>query len=720
MNREQLIQQSYTRLDALYTTDNAYERVVAMRQLLEVAYRFANDPTQPIRLKPASTDDNLFSAMSDYYANHEGSYKFTAHEVRRRLNDYIHDLSLNLYGISTHEMIDLLNKVRKIMDILYGCDTKPKKGAYQMALSDTNEEQDNAVNSEARASLVIAGPGTGKTHLIVDRIVHSLRQTDGRRIVGLAFTNAAARHLQARFDYKVFGTTDFESSSNLEIGTLHSFALNMLRRYYESKDEVFAYDVIDEMERMKIEQRFQHKKELVEAYIEEHRLLTFDMITDKCLADLQDDEFARFIAQQTFEIVIDEAQDLSRKDCNILKKIFDASDSLRIFVVGDQRQNIYGFRDGSMKNFIDVGFKAQYFKLSRSYRCPDTVLKFVNTLTFTDCKNPPLYNPQNPGEPLCCYRLLNEQAERDFIVQRIAESVAEGHSCYADHAILISSSYGFDPFAQAFNDAGIPFKTFGGQPVLKQEVQAFIYLLGAIEQKKYALQQFFLSMPFDAFAEGVVAHETFKQNVERISRVEHARPFVSLIEEYISKKEEHHNDCKTMPLELVHPFFPVKELSADYIRLMELGGKSAQTLTDFVAKVADLKINSYVNLKIKLSPYQAEFYDFYDRPSVKSDHLEEQSNDFVTLSTIHSAKGKEWNYVYVPSLTYDLFPSYKSLRNGQLNDETKKFYVACTRTKKVLCLTSPTNYVVRYAGGSFDKANQSPSIYVKSLDIVPV
>jgi len=715
--KDEIKERAYHRLDDLYLNDNAYERIVTMRKLLETAYRWANGQNQEYETCKEADGDGLYVAMTTYYANHVGRYKYNAHEVRKKLNTYIHDLSLKIYEISTQEIVDLLNKVRKIMDALFGCNTKPINGIFQMSLSDTNKEQDKAVASEARVSLVVAGPGTGKTHLIVDRLVHELRLAGDKKIFGLAFTNAAAKTLLSRFDYKVFGTTDFVLSPKLEIGTMHSFALNMLRTYYEATEKVFNYDVIDEFEKAKIYKMFHNSKEAIDAYIAEHELLTFDMITDMCLSNLtSDNEFAKFIADQTFEIVIDEAQDLSKKDCCILKKIYDASPSLRIFAVGDQRQNIYGFRNGSMKNFEEMKFNEEKFYLSRSYRCPDALLRFVNTLTFTDCENHPLHNPQNPGETQCCYRLFDETAEVKAIVQRIAELAKDHQSAYSDHAILLSSSYQFDAYAQALNDAQIPFKTFGGNPVLKPEIQAFLYFMGAIEEKKYSLQQFFLLQPFEAFPNGIVPKETFQENLARIKEVERAQELVALIEHYINKKKAILEPQSQDTPDSSNLY--ICDLMNDYIHTMDLGPSSARIIRSFVTKVVDLRIASYVELKTKLTPYQEDFYEFYNRPSINSSHIKEDANDFVTISTIHSAKGKEWGYVYVPGMTQDKFPSYQSVKYRQTNDETKKFFVACTRAKKSLWLSSPINYTVKYASGSFDKLNQLPSIYVKNLRLI--
>ena len=720
--REGVIDKLYAAFDALYQPGNNSVRLLKTRQLLEFAFRFALNPRlnfPPNKNINATTTDTLCQNMTKYYANHDNRFEKVAHQIRVNLNNFIHIYSTN--QVNDKQVVDILNKTRSIMNSIFGRNTVAPNIPIQPSIFDVNKEQEVAVTSKWRETLVHAGPGTGKTFLIVDRIIHSLRESGNRKIVGLAFSNEAARNLRSRFEYKIFGTTDFDKYNLVSISTIHSFAFNSLKSYYESDGKEFSYDIIDETEFEKIKTKFNDNKQLINDYIAENNLLTFDMIIETCLNELSKDDhqFAQYIASQVYEIVVDEAQDLTPKDCEILSKIFSASDDLKLFVVGDQRQNIYAFREGSMKNLINAGFvnlKTNHYALKRSYRCPDSVCKFVNGIIFSDCKNHPIENPANPGDDLSLVRTNDETDEIEFIINKIKELKNKPGFAWSDVAVLLSSSYSFEKYAVALNGAQIPFKTFGGKCELKPEIQSFIYLLGAIEKKKYPLQQFFAQMDYDAFPKDAsFANLNFAKTKELLEAVDANKPYLELITNYISRST---NKLKDEESPIIEIDFPIGKILKDYIVVSSVDKDVADLLQQFVQIVEQHNISSHTELKQTISPYSNDFEPFYDKPTnIKSEALKDGDNDFVSISTIHSAKGKEWLYVFVPNLTNDLFPRYNRnpSNTNHLIDELKKFYVACTRTKQSLFLSSPISYIVNTYRGPWEKTGQAASMFVEGL-----
>lgn len=695
-----MIDKIYSKLDCLYKkTSNPYECIVESRKLLEQSFKHAVNINSDEKI-------SLGQCMNAYYslASSDKRYESIANQLRAQLNKLIHDSDLDLESISTLDLLALLNKVRGVLDAIFGKKTLDSTLKYQ---SDTNQDQTLAIHSTARFTLVQAGPGTGKTHLIVERLIRDLNNCRNKKIVGLAFTNEAAKNLQNRFTYKVFGTENFQLSHLVQIGTIHSFALNSLRAYAKIKQEEFPFEVIDQEEYRQIELEFNHSEELIADYLRANNLLTFDKIIEICLDQLKNDpDFQKFLTSDLYEVVIDEAQDLALQDSRLIGALFSNSPDLRIFAVGDQRQNIFAFRSGSIKNVLEsVNYRPTYFSLHRSYRCPESVLSFVNQIKFADCENPPLHNPKNPGCAIHFSRTLSEHQEFSEIADKINELHHIKNIAFSQISILTPTSYSFNNISNELNSHQIPFKSYGGIATLKPEIRAFLNFIGAIESKKYPLLKLSSNL-----AEGISIkpNEKFEDILlkliirSELLNQKDASSVFNLVADNIQFSNSIYNTKEQMI-----------ELANAYTSAKRCDNATASLLLELVEFIFKLNIKSQTELKQLLSPGMEEAQPFFDSPSVKSLFIEEYPTNYVSLSTIHSAKGKEWDYVFVPGLTMDKFPAYR--RN--INDETKKFFVACTRSKKELFLSSPMSYVISTARGLWNRTNLPPSIFVKNLDL---
>jgi DNA helicase-2/ATP-dependent DNA helicase PcrA len=127
-----------------------------------------------------------------------------------------------------------------------------------------------------------------------------------------------------------------------------------------------------------------------------------------------------------------------------------------------------------------------------------------------------------------------------------------------------------------------------------------------------------------------------------------------------------------------------------------------------LAKIDKYDINE---ISVSLSPNNEDFTMFYRKTADFTFEKEIKENDYVTLSTIHSAKGKEWDYVIIPGLSQDTFPRYNT---DDLNAELKKFYVACTRTLRKLYFTRPVSITVSNNRGTWT-FNKGRSIFIRDL-----
>ncbi len=730
ISKKDIEQTIFDTLEDIYEDKSPSSQILRLRSLLEYSFAFSLGYIE--KFEPHTEYWPLSSLADNYCKSISNKNKYSTTATIHRLNEIIHNAYYDLKKLfkSEDERFDLLNKGRQILNDMFGRQTKPRSGiVIQPSLSDINIEQTNAVESINRVTLVNAGPGTGKTYLIVERILHSIKliaESEKKQVVGLAFTNEAARNLACRFEYKIFGTADHKYMNMVTIKTIHSYAFITLKNYYLTIDKPFDYEIIDEVELNTIKTEFNNNIQLINEYIEENNLLTFDDIIGLFLQELdnQDKGLLSYIVNSTKEIIIDEAQDLGPRACDILYKIYNHSKDISIFAVGDQRQNIFGFNRGSLNNFYKVGFEPIVYNLNRTYRCPNKIMELANTLSFNDCENYPLINEDEEGNNINYSREINEGTESKWIIQEI-KKLLEVHKKYSykDFCILFPTTNNFNRYAKLLNECNIPFKYFGGKTELKIEIKALMYLLGSIEQKKYSLQRLYAT--FDLIVNTTnedgkkLKKVTFDKYLECALKQEDTAPIARLIEKYI----ELYKDAATNnPHE---SFFPIVEIISDYIKTIDPKTDTINLFSQFISEVQNLSIDSYNLLKQYITPNTLEFEKFYTRPTaVKSIALESDSetSNYLSISTIHSAKGKEWKNVFIPGMTQGLFPRIYARLDSEtverLNSDTKLFYVACTRTKENLYISSPQAYIVYSPKGWFVKEDQDPSIFIKKWLIV--
>jgi len=344
----------------------------------------------------------LFDEYVDKYKP-EG-IRYGGKELIKKLNKFSHHTDKNLTDKELENMLEKLNFILESIFSMKNNSYKMNRAAEKLdALDGLNDEQKAAVLSGSRLTLINAGPGTGKTHLIIHRILASVQQYPENKIIALSFTNQAANELKSKLEYYLFGMEGIDRN-RFFTGTIHSFAFDTVRSYYkEVLKKEYDYEIIDEEEFKNIQQEFHSNKSAIQNFLEEHHLLTFDMILMDFKKMLKEENgFKSFVTRNIQEVIIDEAQDLDKKQYDIFLEIFKDSKTLRLFLVGDQRQNIFDFNGGSLDNlqktFAEVEIKTYDLKIS--YRCPNRVLELVNSFRFEDTKNVPLKNIGLKGDDI--------------------------------------------------------------------------------------------------------------------------------------------------------------------------------------------------------------------------------------------------------------------------------------------------------------------------------
>ena len=652
---------------------------------------------------PLDQQISLKKEWQEYYNRYrpEG-VKYSGEKIIDQLNQYSHDTTTKP---TDEEIKQILTKLNSILEIVLS--VKNGKIPYlknsENKIGALNENQQNAVSSTARITLVNAGPGTGKTHLIVYRIIKKGMEHPDKKIIGLSFTNQAAITLKQRVEFEIFGTENFSIAKNIHIGTIHSFALKMFQDYYdEILHKKFEYDVIDELELKEIKNEFNKNQSLIKEYLEENKLLTFNEILSKFQTKLNEHSFINYITENIQEFVIDEAQDLDKKQYEILKKLFEHSNNIGLFLVGDPRQNIYGFTGGSIENLFEV-FKTEQINrknLTVSYRCPQKVLDLVNSFKFMDEDNIKLINPQFSGEKPILFELSNKNGEALKILEIIQEIKENNLGLYKDIAILAPSSFYFEEIAKLLNKNEIPYKIFGGETLMKREIRFLLNVIKTIKlNNTHALKKSLAFLDRDIKIKGTKFQDVLKNiDEQKEQQPKNVKKLIDFIQDHLIIQDK--------ALKIIEQFI---------IYGMEHGLFSTSVADEYVlllSKLEALEKYDINEISIALSPNNNDFSIFYSKAADFAYKKEITDNNYVTLSTIHSAKGKEWDHVIIPGMSQDIFPKYKA---DDLNAELKKFYVACTRTIKRLYLTRPKEITYKNERGewTFDK---DLSIFLKDMD----
>lgn len=639
--------------------------------------------------------------------------QYTLHKLRRDLNPWSHARSDKLEtSVLNDYYLIFRNIIKEVTGVTY---EKLSSEVYQFSIDklSLNDEQKKAALSDSKVTVVNAGPGTGKTYLIVGRILNELNANNNKKIFGLSFTNKASKELQHKLDNQIFSTSLIKYKKNVFTGTLHSFSLKFIQDYFELNNKAFDFIVIDDTELKAIQGEFNNDKKSVKHYLKENKIFTFDLIIDEFLNIIENNtNFQKFLSERLDEIVIDEAQDLNISQYKILHQLYKHISHLKLFFVGDPRQNIYAFKGGSLDHISLFNDETDLppIQLTHSYRCPQAVLSFVNKFKF-ESGNIELINAYDKTNgSLSLQAFDNKEDEANWIAKLIAKKQAD-NIILSDIAIIYTNTFYFKEILESLNAFEIPFKVFGGQWIIDNNIKLFRFILSFIStSNKYALkniQKFWINSELagNSIDEILISlsNRNFTNKVNR-KKLQFTLKFI----------QEEQTRKNTVIDILDHYISLVKKKKIFPEKDIEILGN----LKDIILN--DLTLDNYDNLKLSFSPNHPKLNTFYTR----SDEIVESewfNNDkaFVSVTTVHSAKGLEWNNVIIPGMAQDSFPRYfkdNESREKEMPNELKKFYVACTRAKENLYLTRPKKVTIKSKkDGKYHTFSRDISMFVKNL-----
>ncbi|MBX3044525.1 MAG: ATP-dependent helicase [Candidatus Kapabacteria bacterium] len=633
---------------------------------------------------------------------------------------------------------------------------KGKSPTYKINYEqELNKSQYDAVMHNTGAALVIAGAGTGKTRTLVYRVARLIE--DGNipeSILLLTFTRKSASEMLRRASLLLDGRCE-----DVAGGTFHSFAVIVLRYYakligYEGSftilDQSDSEDAINMIRSDYVitgaKRRFPTKQTLQRIYsmsintrtsvqdiiedtypyfLEEadkiqslltkyheykkyHNIMDYDDLLLNLLTLLRDHKNVLHTLNNRYKFVmVDEYQDTNKLQHEIVLHL-SGPDS-NVMAVGDDAQSIYSFRGASYQNimFFPESFSnCQIYKIEENYRSTSQILDLSNHIIkealFKYDKN--LYSKNLHGEmpALICARTEREQSM--FLVQQILE-LRESDIPLNEIAVLFRSGFHSFDFEIELEKANIPYVKYGGLKFIETaHVKDMVAYLRILYNPRDAISWQRVLM----LIEGIGP----KKSQSLIEMIGSGKINIAKIDESVIKSQpEKVVELFTMLANLIKEKYSISDkcaIIAEYYRpLLKIKHD------DWKKRWED--IETFITIAERYKGLQNFLNDLAIDPpseSVKDLSPENTDSEMLCLSTIHSAKGLEWQAVFVIWALEGRFPSAKAVQNiDSVEEERRLFYVAVTRAKKFLYITYPTNIYDRESGFVLSE----PSRFIREL-----
>lgn len=593
-------------------------------------------------------------------------------------------------------------------------------------LDNLNEKQQEAVKETEGAVLVLAGAGSGKTKVLTTRVAYLINEkgVNPRNILAITFTNKAATEMKERISKMV------ENSNKIQISTYHSLGLLFIRENCEKLNYQSNFTILDSEDALTLIKKIMKEKgiddkafnprairnaissaknELIDAKSYEKYALTefekkvyevylnyekrlklgnsldFDdlLMLPIILFKNNPDILSKY--QDRFEyILIDEYQDTNYAQY-MLSKLLSAKYK-NIFVVGDIDQSIYAFRGANYKNILN--FEKDYpnnktILLEENYRSTKCILNVANDIIKNNKqrKEKNLWTQNNDGEKITYHKAENEKDEANYVKNEIQKLIDNGVE-KSNIAVLYRTNAQSRIIEEELLHHNIPYKVVGSFYFYnRKEIKDLISYLKLIYNPHDDISLLrIINTPKRGIGLKTIENLTLKAISENKSIYEaidsgKELQFKNIIEKIKQKQEE----------------LSLTEL-IDYI-LNETGLK--QELESEKTIEAEIRLENLNEFKTVARNFEDKYGiisldEFLDSISLVSDIEEHKDNkDVITLMTIHSAKGLEFDYVFLMGMEETLFPHRNSLLDSeQIEEERRLCYVAVTRAKKKLYLTN--------------------------------
>ncbi len=625
-----------------------------------------------------------------------------------------------------------------------------------MKLDSLNEMQKKAVVKTDGPLLVLAGAGSGKTKVLTTKIAYLIEQMhiNPYNILAITFTNKAAREMKDRIT-NMLGML----ANSIQISTFHSFGLTIVRENAEKLDLKSNFTILDSEDSLTIikkimkdlninaesvkpkyvknqisgaknelmspleYERFamtEQEKNVVEIYkVYQKRLLIsnsvdFDdlLMMPIMLFRKNPDILERY--QERFKyILIDEYQDTNEAQYTLVKMI--SSKYKNVCVVGDNDQSIYSFRGANYQNILNFekDYKsAETIMLEENYRSTKNILKVANEVIVNNNKRKDknLWTENEVGNKVKYYRASDEKDEAIYVTKEIQKLIDEG-ILKNEIAVLYRTNAQSRTIEEALLRENVPYKVIGSFYFYnRKEIKDLICYLKLIHNSydDNSLLRV-INVPKRGIGDKTIQNITEKateKNICLYDAIESGKELIFKNKlEYIKKEAE--NCSLTDLIDLI---------------LNETGMK--EELVKEKTIESEIRLENLEEFKSITKNFEEKYGiisldEFLDEISLVAD-VEEHKNDtdVVTLMTIHSAKGLEFDNVFIIGMEEGIFPHFNSfLDANQIEEERRLCYVAITRAKKNLWIINAKRRMIYGKDGCNPPSRFLQEIDTNDLDI---
>ncbi len=653
---------------------------------------------------------------------------------------------------------------------------KLRRRVIEKEFSNMNDMQLKAVTTVNGPLLVLAGAGSGKTTVLVNRIAYLIKYGDAYNstdvpdffegdvvaaqdflkdqaevpsfwsmaqdpakpweILAITFTNKAANELKERIAARLEN-----DSSGVWAGTFHSVCGKMLRRFADRVGYTSSFTIYDTDDQKRLikdlikQNNFDEKIVAVKSVMNaissaKDKLITPEEYASGVGSDVRQQMIARLYTQYEKRLISSDAMDFDSMIVNTVKLLKENEDVLdyysdkfryimvdeyqdtnhaqyklvkllarkhrNICVVGDDDQSIYRFRGATIENILNFEMKypdAAVIKLEQNYRSTGNILDAANAVIANNKgrKGKNLWTDKGSGDKITVHTALDETDEARYVTEKILEGVRAGGR-FSDHAVLYRTNAQSSSIENVFARSGITYKVIGGHRFFDRkeirDVLAYLRLIDnncddirlkrIINEPKRGIGDTTVNAAAQiASALGVSIYEVIHNAAEYpvLSRAKaKLEGFCALIDELTEASANMS----------IHELFELMLQKTGYVDALLAEGPEGQDRVENVKELATGIMQFENEHEIPtLSTYLEEIALISDIDTY------EEGADAVVLMTVHSAKGLEFNKVFLVGMEDGLFPGTQNLFAGpeEMEEERRLAYVAITRARQKLYIT---------------------------------
>ena len=578
-------------------------------------------------------------------------------------------------------------------------------------LKNLNDKQLEAVKCMEGAYLVLAGAGSGKTKVLTSRIAYLIDNgIYPSNILAITFTNKAAREMKERVEKVVGKQTSF-------IGTFHSFGLKIIRENHDLCGLDKNFTVLDSDDSLSVIKKVLKDKNLdpkkfsattlrnkissmkndqsidkiihdvyssYENILENSNAVDFDDLLLKPVnLFLNNKEVLNHYSDHYPYILIDEYQDTNPIQYKLSKLL--AKKYGNIFVVGDMNQSIYGFRQADYRNILN--FQKDYkdsvlIKLEQNYRSTQTILKAANSVIKNNTKKLELnlWSEKNTDDKIKYLRGYDAVHEIKLIIDEI-DSLKYKYKTYNSFAILYRTNAQSRVIEQTLLSYNIPYKVYGG----------FSYLNRKEIKDLVAYLKFVNNLDDEVSLRRIINTPKRKIGLAALNRLEADKIFKGgRMFDHLKTKSE--LQFKQIILDIIeyekdHTLTELIDYTLEKSGLKDLYSNEENLENE-------LRLDNLMEFKSITASFEDRYgsedlNDFLSELSLMTNQDERDDDNAITLMTLHSAKGLEFDVVFIVGMEEGLFPHLNSFNEEEgLDEERRLCYVGITRAKDLLYITN--------------------------------